>query len=540
MQKASIPLLATLFLGLATARAAWLHSRPAWKTRKRGVGAWERLPEKNGKLAFSIILPIPFARDSETPLYAVRELMERTVAFATEYSKGAPFEILVVPYGDRVSRSTSIPLLPGANLRLIDAPTRFERGAAIRDAFLESQGAFLWCLNFEQSCDLEFFERAQVLLMERQAQIVHANRRHPDTRFRIPVKHLRLVFGRHQLGLLFNHLVRLLLPIRTRDTHSGIWAMSRTAALRVFGWQWAPGFLFDLEIELIARAHALTETDLPINLYLAQEKTARRMSSEMLAIARGLPTLAWRYRRGYYHPQQANQGITADDWGLTPGVNQGILELAQANVVRRVSLMANGKFLQENLSELLKLSEVRLGLHFDLTYGKDTPAQVLWRWMRPGADRANLGEAARVELRRQLEILNSAGVRPQYLDGHHHIHLVPGLLDALAPTLRAAGLLEIRLPMDHRIFFSKFSLVALAWFARPSFRRLGLKPLPCIYPQPKDFEDLGKLRALVGAYPLAEVIVHPASRDDLSELNIPDPYTSGRVHEFQALRMLSL
>ena len=277
--------------------------------------------------------------------------------------------------------------------------------------------------------------------------------------------------------------------------------MNRQAATHIFGWQRASGFLFDLEISLIVHAHALRETDLPVTLYLAQEKSSQRIASEVLAIAWGLPALAWRYRSGYYRPQKPSEGITADDWGLTPGVNQGILELAKMGVVRRVSMMAYSGYIREGLEELQKVPGVRLGLHFDLTYAKSSPGQVLLRWIRPGADRASLSEDARAELRKQLSILEACGVRPQYLDGHHRIHLVPGLLDGMAPILKEAGIREVRLPLDRGLIPSKLSLVALAWLARNSFRRHDFQPLSCIYPQEKHFEDPGKLRARLGADP---------------------------------------
>ncbi|MES2965540.1 MAG: methyltransferase domain-containing protein, partial [Bdellovibrionota bacterium] len=44
--------------------------------------------------------------------------------------------------------------------------------------------------------------------------------------------------------------------------------------------------------------------------------------------------------------------ITADDWGMSSGVNLGILELAKLGVVTRVSMMADAPRLTEGLDEL--------------------------------------------------------------------------------------------------------------------------------------------------------------------------------------------
>jgi predicted glycoside hydrolase/deacetylase ChbG (UPF0249 family) len=36
--------------------------------------------------------------------------------------------------------------------------------------------------------------------------------------------------------------------------------------------------------------------------------------------------------------------ISADDWGLSPDINEGILDLARRGIVRRVSVLSSGSF----------------------------------------------------------------------------------------------------------------------------------------------------------------------------------------------------
>ena len=95
----------------------------------------------------------------------------------------------------------------------------------------------------------------------------------------------------------------------------------------------------------MARTHGCRETELPLTLYLGEEKRPWRMLRESIAILIGLPLLAYRYWRGYYAKLTLDgQLFTADDWGLSPGVNDGILRLARRGVVRRVSIMARDGF----------------------------------------------------------------------------------------------------------------------------------------------------------------------------------------------------
>ncbi|MGK5081777.1 ChbG/HpnK family deacetylase [Bdellovibrionota bacterium FG-1] len=557
LQRASIPLVATCFLGAAVFRQAWMHSRARLSPKFRKIpqipvhslSPWPAMPRPAQSGTLSVLLPLPRQLESNLESSWVTRLLEETHAYFC--SKNIPFEILVIPFGTRGS-SESDPLwekltllqnrlsAPGKTLQVLLAPQVSARGAALRDGFLASHGEFIASLNIEQPCGLDFYERALNTICKEKVRIVRANRRLGDTRFRIPVRHLSLVYGRHRMGLAFNRLVRLTLPIQTTDTHSGIWMMDRGAATQVFALQRFSGFLFELEAWLIAGAFGFKQEDLPLQLFLAQEKTPGRIGGEIWDIFRGLPLLALRFRKGYYHPQPFSQAITADDWGLTPGVNQGILQLAHLGIVRRVSLMAHSRFLKEGLAELQTIPGVELGLHFDLTYAKRSPGKVLIQALLPGLRRQEFLKTAKAELADQLQILNEAGVCPRYLDGHHHIHLIPGLLAALASQIQQAGVQQVRLPLDRGLWFSKPALILLSYWAKPVIKRHHWLPLPCFYPQMRDFHDPGFLRARMGRNPAAEVIVHPALTDDLPEFQIPDSYTSGRVTEFRALRMLEV
>ena len=202
--------------------------------------------------------------------------------------------------------------------------------------------------------------------------------------------------------------------------------------------------------------------------------------------------------------------------------------------------MARTRYIDHGLEELKSLPGVELGLHFDLTYDRATPGQLLWAWVRPGANRKALVQQAREELGSQLAVLGRHGIEPRYMDGHQHIHLIPGLLDGIAEPLHAAGIHQIRLPYDPGLWFTpKAPINLLSRLARSKLKKHGFVSLPCFYPQAAHFRDSGKLRARLSRDPDTEVIVHPSRQDDFAEFRIPDPYSTGRVLEFQALRMLA-
>jgi len=579
-QKLSLPLFATLALAAATAQLAWRESRPLrwlWRGAKASaapIPPWETPPASLGALEVSSLIPVSMDRQGITRPEVLAAIISTHVDLLKQKAPGS-HEILLIPFGDLWSETHPTAQLMRSltketpEIRLIEPAAQTGRAMALRKAFLGSRGKTILTVQSEQPCEIDFYERALSELKREGLDLVRANRRHPETRFRIPVRHLPQVHGRHRLGLWFNRLVRLLLPITTTDTHSGSWVLTRDLAIQAFALQTDGGFLFDLELALTARAGGYLERDLPVRLYLASEKESHRVIQESLSILRGLPRLALRYRRHFYDPFDRaitlSQGITADDWGLSPGVNRGILALAQAGVIRRVSLMANCPYLEEGLKDLQAVPGIELGLHFNLTYGRPlqpagatsarltqdsssmpgvflpSPGRLLVHWLRHWlrSDREKLSESVKAELQSQLERVSRAGVKLSYLDGHHHIHLIPGLFPHLASTIRAHGIRQVRLPYDRSLWLSgKASLNLLSLLARRHFVREGFESLPCFYPQMKSFYDQGLFRTQLTRHLRTEVIVHPAEFDDVGTLEFPDTYTTERVTEFQALRML--
>lgn len=260
--------------------------------------------------------------------------------------------------------------------------------------------------------------------------------------------------------------------------------------------------------------------------------------------------LLYRSLRGYYGqlPIKTN-GITADDWGLSPGVNQGILELAQRGVIQRVSLLANGAYLKDGLSQLLSIKKIQLGIHFNLTYGKSLhgsqglflpPAIFLMKWMLRKINKKWIID----EFLAQMNHLKTLHVPIQYLDGHHHIHLAPGMITTLSGVLQKERISHTRLPLDYSLWKTKkFPLIFLSLLARREMKKAKLSFSPCSYPSLHSFNDHGhwrsKLRSKSAKNNNLEIITHPAFQNDLKTIQYTDSYAESRVLEFRSLKMLS-
>ncbi len=248
--------------------------------------------------------------------------------------------------------------------------------------------------------------------------------------------------------------------------------------------------------------------------------------------------------------------VTADDWGMSPGVNAGILDLARHGIVQRVSILANGGFVTSHLEDLKKIRGLELGIHFNVTFGSPSLAEkesafrvltvkngtsfrslfglsLLWL---TGSNRQKLLTEIRWSLRGQLHILNRLGVSPTYFDSHHHIHLLPGLLRGLADDLKQNDIETIRLPLDPQLMFTKrLMLFFLSLSCQKEIDSLGFKVSRCHYPSISQLSDREYIRRTLAKTTFSEILVHPARYLDFDILNIDDGYQSGRLKECEIL-----
>jgi predicted glycoside hydrolase/deacetylase ChbG (UPF0249 family) len=161
--------------------------------------------------------------------------------------------------------------------------------------------------------------------------------------------------------------------------------------------------------------------------------------------------------------------ICADDYGLSHGVSVGILEALDAGRLTAVSALVNGPRWPAMGTELRRRARnADVGLHFNLTLGR--PLSPMSAFAPEGAFpsvttvirlalRRQLPLAEiRAEIDRQLDCFEAVmGRAPDYVDGHQHVHGLPGIRDALIEALTARGLAGrtwLRNPADeiHRIF----------------------------------------------------------------------------------------
>lgn len=165
--------------------------------------------------------------------------------------------------------------------------------------------------------------------------------------------------------------------------------------------------------------------------------------------------------------------ITADDYGMSPRFNQGMLEAARAGLVTSISVMIKRKYIRK--SELLNLA-VSLGLHLEL---------------KPSSSyREITSQIAR--FKKRFDRL------PDYLDGHQHQHITP---ENIGHVIRAAQ--RYQLPVRSRLLEDRNML------------RQGnvVTPDNFISWHPDRLAVLTKRLRETKIFPISELVVHPGYFD---------------------------
>jgi chitin disaccharide deacetylase len=148
--------------------------------------------------------------------------------------------------------------------------------------------------------------------------------------------------------------------------------------------------------------------------------------------------------------------VNADDLGWTEGVNRGIVEAHRKGLVTSTSLLANGRAFAAAQGISRSNPELGIGVHLNLSDGPPSaPANEVKGLLgksgelEDAADSLLLkiaGRSLRVEeVERewdaQVQKVRDAGIQPSHLDGHKHVHMLPGLFEV---ALRVAKKHKIR------------------------------------------------------------------------------------------------
>ena len=155
--------------------------------------------------------------------------------------------------------------------------------------------------------------------------------------------------------------------------------------------------------------------------------------------------------------------VNADDLGWTDGVNRGIIEAFHHGIVTSTSLLANGAAFAGGVEAARSAPGLGVGVHLNLSDGPPVaereaitsllnddgefaggPESLLMRRVRRGLRLAEVES----EWDAQIQKVRNAGIAPTHLDGHKHVHMLPGLFEIALKLAKRHDIGAIRVSLE--------------------------------------------------------------------------------------------
>jgi chitin disaccharide deacetylase len=156
--------------------------------------------------------------------------------------------------------------------------------------------------------------------------------------------------------------------------------------------------------------------------------------------------------------------FNADDFGMTRGVNEGIVHAHRDGVLTSATLMANGLAFEDAVNKALENPKLGVGCHLVLVGGKpvaapekvptlidshgNLPDSLPAFMARVTAGMIKMEEIG-YELTAQIEKIQKTGIVPSHLDTHKHTHAHPRVMEVVGKVAQESGITKIRRPVEN-------------------------------------------------------------------------------------------
>jgi hopanoid biosynthesis associated protein HpnK len=152
--------------------------------------------------------------------------------------------------------------------------------------------------------------------------------------------------------------------------------------------------------------------------------------------------------------------VTGDDFGRSSAINQAILHAHRRGILTSASVMVNEAAFDEAVELARSAPTLAVGLHLALSDSlpsstpdripslltpegrfRRSPARAGWKYFFSRAARRELEG----EIRAQVQRFLSTGLKPDHVNGHHHLHMHPVIFPILARVCRESGIPAVRI-----------------------------------------------------------------------------------------------
>ncbi len=155
--------------------------------------------------------------------------------------------------------------------------------------------------------------------------------------------------------------------------------------------------------------------------------------------------------------------VNADDFGLSPSVNQAVIRAHREGILTTASLMVNEAGFDEAVKLAKENPKLGVGLHLTLLHGHSAlPPEKIPGLVNRRHEFSNspvgvgmiyffddvLREQLRAEIHAQFEKFRSTGLSLDHVNGHLHLHLHPVIFQILMDDSEQLGIRHLRLTRD--------------------------------------------------------------------------------------------
>lgn len=230
------------------------------------------------------------------PVWNERQKIARDIRQAAGFliRQNLSGEILIVDDGSEdgtagAARSVKIP--GSVRLDVIVNPDHRGKGFAVRTGMLRAQGNVVLFIDSGSCVPYEDIRSGLELVRSGHCDLAHGSRYLPQSRIRHAQIRMRRISS-----FLFRHFVRFCLhvPGHLTDTQCGLKLYPREAAHRLYTACHTDGFMFDIEIILIARSMDLRICEFPIH-WTSDPDSRLSLSRALFPVVKELRTIKKRF-----------------------------------------------------------------------------------------------------------------------------------------------------------------------------------------------------------------------------------------------------
>jgi len=228
------------------------------------------------------------------------ESLTRILAYLRQRQLDA--EVLVVDDGSSdATVEIATRLLEGGHGRVLRNDENRGKGYSVRRGVLAAAGRWVLMTDSDLSTPIEEHERLATAARDHDLDVAVGSRALHDSRVEVRQNVLRQTMGK-----MFNAIIRAATGLAVRDTQCGFKLMDRRRVEPLFRRMQVNRFAFDVELLFLCQRFGLRYREVPV-IWRNSPRSRVSLLTDPLNMLWDVARIRWRFRRGVYNPEQADQ-----------------------------------------------------------------------------------------------------------------------------------------------------------------------------------------------------------------------------------------